>query len=85
MGTPMDGRVTLRPQLPQLRELENYTTQVAVIGAQPLPQYELQTQVPNLGPYTMGSNSFYDLQVYPGPMLKMVTAPPTGQSIDTSA
>ena len=81
----MDARVTQRPQLPQVRELESYTTQVSALGARPLPQADLQTQVPNLGPYTMGRSAFYDLQVYPGPMLKLVMAPPTGQSVDVSA
>jgi hypothetical protein len=81
----MDALVTLRPQLPHLRELASYSGRIAQGGAQPLPQIELQTRMPNLGPYTMGNTGFYDLQIYPGPLLRVVTAAPTGQTINTSA
>lgn len=75
----------LRPQLPQLQELETYKQRIAAEGARPLPQVELRTAVPNLGPYTIGSHSYYDLQVYPGPLLKVVASPSTGQALNVSA
>ena len=81
----MDDRVTLRPPMPPARELENYSGRVAQAGARPLPQVELRTEVPNLGPYRMGPSTYYDLQVYPGPLLKVVSAPASGQRLDVSA
>lgn len=81
----MDNRLTLGPQLPPSREFEVYTSRISQAGAQPLPEVPLQTQVPNLGPYTVEGEGFYDLQLYPGPLLKMVSAPSTGQKLDTTA
>ena len=81
----MDNRVTLRPQLPPVRELDNAAGRLAQDGARPLPQPELQTRVPNLGPITLGNNGFYELQLFPGPLLRVATASPTGQSVDISA
>jgi hypothetical protein len=81
----MEDRVTLRPPLPPERELEGYAGRVAELGARPLPQVELRTDVPNLGPYKMGSSTYYDLQVYPGPLLKLVSSPASGQALDVSA
>lgn len=81
----MEDRVTLRPPLPPARELEGYSGRVAEAGARPLPQFELSTEVPNLGPYKMGSSIYYDLQVYPGPLLKVVSTPTSGQALDVSA
>ena len=81
----MDDRLKLRPQLPQLRELEAYAGRIVQQGAQPLPTYELQTKVPDLGPITLGSTGLYDLQAWPGPLLKVVSAPSTGQQVDVTA
>lgn len=81
----MDNRVTLRPQLPQLRELESYTARVAQEGARPAPPADVQTRVPDLGPFKLGDTGFYDLQVYPGPLLKVVAATPSGPQLDLSA
>jgi hypothetical protein len=81
----MDNRVTLRPQLPQSRELDNFEARVVRQGAQPLPQVELQTRVPDLGPFTLGSSGWYELQVSPGPLLRVVAAPTAGQSLDLTA
>jgi hypothetical protein len=81
----MDDRVKLQPQLPQLREQEAYAVRIVQQGAQPLPTFELQTKVPDLGPITLGSSGFYDLQAYPGPLLRVVSAPPTGQQLDVTA
>ena len=82
---PMDNRVTLRPQLPQLRELESHPSRVTREGARATPQADLQTRVPDLGPFTLGNASFYHLQVYPGPLLKVVAATSSGQQVDLSA
>jgi hypothetical protein len=81
----MEDRVTLRPALPPERGLEGYAGRVAEAGARPLPQVELRTDVPNLGPYKMGTSAFYDLQAYPGPLLKVVSSPASGQALDVSA
>lgn len=81
----MDNRVTLRPQLPRLRELDNGLGQTAPAGTRLPPAAELQTRVPNLGPITLGNNGFYELQLFPGPLLRVSTASPTGQSVDISA
>lgn len=81
----MDDRVTLRPAVPPARELEDYSGRVALVGARPLPQFELRTEVPNLGPYTLDRSAYYDLQAYPGPLLKMVTVPSSGLELDVEA
>jgi len=81
----MEDRVTLRPPLPPERELEGYAGRVAELGARPLPQVELRTDVPNLGPYKMGSSTYYDLQVYPVRLLYTVASPASGQALDVSA
>ncbi|MFO1326934.1 MAG: hypothetical protein U1F56_06225 [Rubrivivax sp.] len=81
----MDHRVTLRPQLPPLRELESAHARLAHEGARPAPLVDLQTRVPDLGPFTLGNTGFYDLQVYPGPLLRVVAAEPTGTQLDLSA
>jgi hypothetical protein len=81
----MDDRVTLRPPTPPARDLETYPGRVAQAGARPLPQVDLKTEVPNLGPYTMARSACYDLQAYPGPLLKMVTVPARGLDLDVQA
>ncbi|MBK9363509.1 MAG: hypothetical protein IPM99_21590 [Rubrivivax sp.] len=81
----MDDRVTLRPAKPPAREPETFPGRVAQVGARPLPQVELKNEVPNLGPYKMGPSTYYDLQVYPGPLLRVVSAPSSGQTLDVSA
>jgi hypothetical protein len=81
----MDNRVTLRPPLPPVRELDNAAGRPAQDSARPQPQPELQTRVPSMGPITLGNNGFYELQLFPGPLLRVSTASPTGQSVDTSA
>jgi hypothetical protein len=83
--TSVNDRLTLRPQLPPLRELESYRQRIAEEGARPLPQVDLQTTLPHIGPYTLGHGGYYDLQVYPGPLIKVVAAPSTGQKLDVSA
>jgi hypothetical protein len=81
----MDDPVLLRPQLPPQRELQAYAVRIVQQGAQPLPIFELQTKVPDLGPITLGSTGLYNLQAYPGPLLKVVSAPATGQQVDVTA
>ncbi|HNT40378.1 MAG TPA: hypothetical protein PKO45_14785 [Rubrivivax sp.] len=81
----MNERVTLRQSMPPVRELESTSGRVVQAGARPLPQTELSNQLPNLGPYRMGGTIYYELQVYPGPLLKMVGAPARTPALDTSA
>lgn len=81
----MDHRVTLRPQLPQLRDLETVEVRAARQGDRLQPQVELQTRVPDLGPFTLGSSGWYDLQVSPGPLLRVVATPAAGQTLDLTA
>jgi hypothetical protein len=81
----VNDRLTLRPQLPQLHELESYKERIAVEGARPLPQLDLKTSVPNIGPYTLSNGGYYDLQVFPGPLIKVVAQPSTGQQLNVSA
>jgi hypothetical protein len=96
----MDERVTLGQALPPARELENASgratppparAQAAVNPAQdvlPAPSQapiELSNRLPNLGPYRMAGTISYELQVYPGPLLKMVSAPTDGRALDTTA
>ena len=80
----MDDPLALRPSARLQTAADPVTRPGPSVGALAGPLPELQTRVPNLGPYTMGSG-LYHLQVYPGPMLKMVTAPATSQSLDVIA
>lgn len=81
----MDDRVTRRPAVPPARKLEDYSGRVALVGARSLPQFEPSTEVPNLGPYTLHRSACYDLQAFPGPLLKMVTVPSSGLELDVQA
>jgi hypothetical protein len=81
----MNDRVTLRPAVPPTRELEDFSGRVTQIRAPATAQLELRNQVPNLGPYRMGESTYYNLQVYPGPLLKVVSGPAQGARLDTSA
>lgn len=83
----MNDRVTLRPAAPPTRELEGIPGRVTPPAPAPAPgpRLELRNQVPNLGPYRMGESTYYNLQVYPGPLLKVVSGPAQGAKLDTSA
>jgi hypothetical protein len=96
----MDERVTLRQALPPARELENASGRAAPPAARPHapanpvppaqppvaePAVELSNRLPNLGPYRMAGTISYELQVYPGPLLKMVSAPTDGRALDATA
>lgn len=81
----MNDRVTLRPVLPPARELEGLSGPRAQAGVRPSPQIELRNELPNLGPYRMGPAIYYDLQVYPGPLLRVVSSPASGTELDTLA
>jgi hypothetical protein len=59
-------------------QLDAYVRRLVEKGAQPLPQVELNTQVPNLGPYVM-PGGFYDLVCTPGPLMRIRTAPGHGR------
>lgn len=94
----MDERVTLRQALPPARELENASGRAMPPAARPQaaqpqatpaepakPALELSNRMPNLGPYRMAGTISYELQVYPGPLLKMVSAPIDGRALDATA
>jgi hypothetical protein len=81
----MEARLALSPTPLPSRPADTAPTRAPAADGAGVSTLELQTKVPNLGPYTMGNSGFYDLQLFPGPMLRMVTAPPTGQSLDVSA
>lgn len=81
----MNERVTLRPAVPPTRELESFSGRVAQTEVRPVPPVEASNRLPNLGPYRMGGTIYYELQVYPGPLLKMVGAPASTPGLDTTA
>lgn len=81
----MNDRITLRPPPPSAPELQRTPVAAATASVRPMPQAEVRNDVPNLGPYRMGSSIYYDLQVYPGPLLRVVSGPSSGVALDASA
>jgi hypothetical protein len=59
-------------------QLDAYVRRIAEKGAQPLPLVELDTRVPNLGPYRL-PGGFYDLVCTPGPLMRVHAAPGRGR------
>ncbi len=50
--------------------LQAYLDRIVAHGAHPLPQVELNTHVPTLGPYRFDAG-LYTLIVTPGPMMRV--------------
>lgn len=93
----MNDRVTLRPPQLPAPDLERTPAADAAAGVRPLsrieprmepqmePRIEPRNEVPTLGPFRMGSSIYYDLQVYPGPLLRVVSGPSSGVALDAKA
>lgn len=59
-------------------QLDAYLRRLEQRGASPLPVAELNTHVPNLGPYRL-PGGFYDLVCTPGPLMRVAAAPGKGK------
>jgi hypothetical protein len=84
----MENRVTPRPQLPQMREPGSPSPQFAPVRAAApgsVPDAALPARQADPGTFKLGETVFYDLQVYPGPLLKVVAAWPAPAAVNLQA
>ncbi len=76
--------VSLGSSLP--RSLDAYIKGTVARGAAPVPNVQLETKVPAIGPYVLNlGNAQFDLTVYPGPRMWFEAQPVTGTQLNTSA
>lgn len=71
----MTTAAAVSPLFPQL---DAYLRRLQAKGARPLPQVELNTHVPTLGPYRL-RGVVYDLVCTPGPLMQVKAAPGSGR------
>jgi hypothetical protein len=76
--------VSLGSSLP--RSLDNFIKRTVAEGAAPVPNVQLETRVPEIGPYVLNlGDAQFNLTVYPGPRMWFDAQPVTGTQINTSA
>lgn len=81
----MDNPVTLRSPAPAAREADAAERRPVRRGADSPLNVELQTRVPDIGPIKLGEAGSFYVQVYPGPLLKVVAASSSGGGLDATA
>ncbi len=79
----MSVAVSLGRALPQ--SLDTFINRTVAEGAAPVPNVELNTQVPDLGPYVLDLGGVFELAVYPGPSLRFRAEPTVGKNLNTTA
>ena len=80
----MSVPVSLGSSLP--RSLDNFIKRTVAEGAAPVPNVQLETRVPEIGPYVLNlGNAKFDLTVYPGPRMWFEAQAVTGTQLNTSA